>query len=437
MIRTVLLLFIAFLTFASCNSLKDGLGRKSPHERYARMLQESKLENTALGSEWIAAASRALVSPVSIQLPYREKGYVEADDPTSSGFVFSLKRGEVVVVELTMIPENSLNVFLDLWRSAGAGEPDLLESADTSSSALRHEVKEDGNYILRIQPELLRAFEYTLTIRTEPSLAFPVDLRHNPRVQSYWGADRDGGARRHEGIDIFASKGTPAIAIAEGRVSRVNENVLGGKVVFMRPGGSNVSIYYAHLDSQLVREGQRVEIGDTIGLIGNTGNARTTPPHLHLGIYAAGGAIDPFPFVNYNRPLPGNFSVEKDILNSMVRNTSAANFEYVSTTALHRVPIQPNSAMKVIAATEKTYRVELPGGSTGLINKNHISKGTIRKLTLRDSTRLLDQPHPNAAAKLEIQPGTTVDLIGHHGNFHYVKTDKAEGWITMPRQTPH
>jgi murein DD-endopeptidase MepM/ murein hydrolase activator NlpD len=72
------------------------------------------------------------------------------------------------------------------------------------------------------------------------------------------------------------------IAAANGRISSVTENNLGGKVMFMRPAGKDFTLYYAHLDEQLVSEGQDVRTGDTIGLVGNTGNARTTPPTYTL-----------------------------------------------------------------------------------------------------------------------------------------------------------
>ena len=57
-------------------------------------------------------------------------------------------------------------------------------------------------------------------------------------------------------------------------------------------------LYYAHLDQQLVSPGERVNAGEIVGTVGNTGNARTTAPHLHFGIYAVGrGAIDPYWFI--------------------------------------------------------------------------------------------------------------------------------------------
>ncbi|MBU6121699.1 M23 family metallopeptidase [Hymenobacter siberiensis] len=150
-----------------------------------------------------------------------------------------------------------------------------------------------------MQPELLSAGRYTLRLRREPSLSiFPVLGRRDAAAGSFWGADRDGGARRHEGIDIFAPRGTPAVAATAGYISRTGETPLGGRVVWLADAEHGEHLYYAHLDKQLVVPGQHVRAGDTLGLVGNTGNARTTVPHLHFGIYRSGqGALDPLPFV--------------------------------------------------------------------------------------------------------------------------------------------
>ncbi|MEM6327048.1 MAG: M23 family metallopeptidase [Bacteroidota bacterium] len=110
-----------------------------------------------------------------------------------------------------------------------------------------------------------------------------------------WGAARSGG-RRHEGIDIFAPRGTPVVSATEGVVSRVGGNVLGGTVVGVVGPGREWH-YYAHLDAHApdLAEGQRVAPGDTLGFVGATGNAVGTPPHLHYGIYRVGGAVNPYP----------------------------------------------------------------------------------------------------------------------------------------------
>lgn len=115
------------------------------------------------------------------------------------------------------------------------------------------------------------------------------------RLRDSWGAARSDG-RSHEGIDIFAPRGTPVVAATRGIVSRVGANVLGGRVVWVMGPGRQMH-YYAHLDRiGDVRPGDIVQAGDVLGTVGTTGNARGTPPHLHYGIYA-NGAINPYPLL--------------------------------------------------------------------------------------------------------------------------------------------
>ena len=127
-------------------------------------------------------------------------------------------------------------------------------------------------------------------------MTFPVQGGQSRGIGSPFGAERGGGLRRHRGVDLFAPRGTPVLAAADGRVWRVGWDPLGGRVIWQRDPKHGAWLYYAHLDRQLVRFGQRVSAGDVIGLVGNTGNARTTPPHLHFGVYAP-GAIDPAPLL--------------------------------------------------------------------------------------------------------------------------------------------
>ncbi len=86
-------------------------------------------------------------------------------------------------------------------------------------------------------------------------------------------------------------------ATTEGIVLRRDHTSLGGNVVWiLGPGGQRH--YYAHLDSfAYVSIGQRIQAGTVLGYVGNTGNAKTTPPHLHYGIYGNAGAINPFPLL--------------------------------------------------------------------------------------------------------------------------------------------
>src|SRR5690606_6111484 len=137
-------------------------------------------------------------------------------------------------------------------------------------------------------------------------LAFPVFEKDDAAVQSFFGAPRDGGQRTHHGVDIFAPRGTAVLAVADGTVARTGDTPLGGLHVWQRSASQGHRYYYAHLDSISVKRGDRVDAGDEIGTIGNTGNARLTPPHLHFGVYATfKGPVDPLPLIslsNTNRP---------------------------------------------------------------------------------------------------------------------------------------
>lgn len=126
-------------------------------------------------------------------------------------------------------------------------------------------------------------------------LVFPVAGKHN--IGSFWGDERDGGRRRHRGIDIFASKGTPVVAMTDGIIIAKGNTPRGGKTVWLQSATKPWTFYYAHLGQHKVKSGQFVRKGQVIGTVGNTGNARTTPPHLHFGIYTWAGAINPLPHV--------------------------------------------------------------------------------------------------------------------------------------------
>ena len=159
-------------------------------------------------------------------------------------------------------------------------------------------MRRDGTYILRIQPELLRGGTLQIGQTTTAALLFPVQGRTSDAVQSFFLDPRDNNTRDHHGIDIFAPRHTPVLAAADGFVTSVGTNRLGGNVVWVFDPERGQSHYYAHLEKQAVSAGERVAAGDVVGYVGNTGNARTTPPHLHFGIYSRGeGPLDPLPFV--------------------------------------------------------------------------------------------------------------------------------------------
>lgn len=155
--------------------------------------------------------------------------------------------------------------------------------------------------------EKVRGFfdEITLPIKTfklslqEPDteVFMPVYAKKVSGVANTWQAPRD-GVRTHDGQDIFATRGTPIFSGTTGYVRRVGINELGGNHVMITGKGGR-RYYYAHLDrfADGIRVGQWVTADTVLGFVGNTGNAITTPPHLHFGIYSGRDALNPLPLL--------------------------------------------------------------------------------------------------------------------------------------------
>ncbi len=104
-----------------------------------------------------------------------------------------------------------------------------------------------------------------------------------------WHFPRPGG-RLHLGNDLFAPAGTPVLAPVSGELEQVN-GTLGG-LQFWLQGDDGHRYIGTHLQS-FGLDG-RVQAGDIVGYVGNTGNARTTPPHLHFEIAVNGIEINPY-----------------------------------------------------------------------------------------------------------------------------------------------
>ena len=95
---------------------------------------------------------------------------------------------------------------------------------------------------------------------------------------------------RHMGLDLRGFQGDTVVAAARGIVEVVAPFLLAGNVVYLNHGGGVVSGYF-HLSRQLVAEGDTVEAGDPVGLVGATG--RVTGPHLHWVVRYGNVSVDP------------------------------------------------------------------------------------------------------------------------------------------------
>ena len=122
-------------------------------------------------------------------------------------------------------------------------------------------------------------------------------------------AERDGGARLHEAIDIMAPKGTSVVAAAPGTIERIYQSETGGNSLYVRSNDKETIFYYAHLDKYApgLKEGQKVRRGQRVGSVGTTGNAAPDAPHLHFAImrttkdaqwWEPTNAINPYPYLS-------------------------------------------------------------------------------------------------------------------------------------------
>ncbi len=406
-----------------------------PHEAYAHGLEKAGLAETALGRAWIEASERAMAESVAVSLPFREVVFLDPAAPSALSYRFSLERGQQLAVDLRPQPGDTTRVFADLFivDEDTTRPPRHTFSPADSLRQFTYNVKRTGDYLLRLQPELLRGGRYTVTVQTDASLFFPVVGTDSRAIRSYFGDSRDGGKRSHRGVDIFAPKRTPVVAAAEGMVTRVYERGLGGKVVWLSDGRGH-RLYYAHLDTQLVRPNTRVHVGDTLGLIGNTGNAINTPSHLHFSVYTSGGAVDPFPFVHQPRERPPAVRADTTRLGQLAR-TAALKVNLQSTPEGTGPPLQElphHTALRLLGSAGAWHRVRLPGGLTGYVPARHVEPldRPLETLALETGRLVRAEATPNAPAIDSLSAGSPVELLALNGRFRYVQTSRnSTGWI--------
>jgi lipoprotein-anchoring transpeptidase ErfK/SrfK len=126
--------------------------------------------------------------------------------------------------------------------------------------------------------------------------------------------ERRGGNRPHEALDILAPRGTPVLAVDDGRIVKLFNSVPGGLTIYQFDPSENLAYYYAHLEGYAtgVAEKKQVKRGDVIGYVGATGNANPATPHLHFAIFELGPekrwwkgtAINPYPLLTAQRAGP-------------------------------------------------------------------------------------------------------------------------------------
>ena len=140
------------------------------------------------------------------------------------------------------------------------------------------------------------------------SRALIIPIAGVPRSKLRDTFDERRGTSRHEAIDIAAPRGTPVLAVGDGRIVKLFESVPGGHTVYQFDPDVKFAYYYAHLDAYAagLKEGMPVKRGEVIGYVGTSGNAPPDAPHLHFAIFRLGPerhwwqgtAVNPYAFLN-------------------------------------------------------------------------------------------------------------------------------------------
>jgi murein DD-endopeptidase MepM/ murein hydrolase activator NlpD len=403
----------------------------SPHEQYADALRAAPLAGTALSQDWLRAADAALAQPLSVTLPLRESAYFPADHPAAIAYRFELKRGRRLDVQVTFDSLETAQLFVDLFEENGAEPPERVASL-TEGNTLTYEVRRDGSFLLRVQPELLRGGRYEIIQRTVASLMFPVSGLTARAVQSEFGAARDAGRREHEGIDIFAPRNTPVVAVVDGTAAP-GTNTLGGNVVWLRDRRASRSFYYAHLTRSAFEDPTAVHAGDIVGYVGNTGNARSTAPHLHFGIYER-GAIDPLPFLQADDEVPSPNTRGTDTLGALVRTTPSRTSlaAGIERSFAARSQLDRGSVARVLGVSGARMRVLLPDQSSGYLDQSAVTvaREAMRQQRLIAGAIVRDHPVVRAPIVHTVAQPITVDVLGQFDGFDLIRLESgALGWV--------
>ena len=148
-----------------------------------------------------------------------------------------------------------------------------------------------GCGIVKTAPSAARQVKFD---ETDRRLVWPLPVVTTARMVSYYGERTDplnGMQAFHTGVDLDGETGTPIHAAGAGRVSFSGRRS-GYGLLLIIDHSNGLTTYYAHCSRLLLRQGDRVNRGQVIALMGNTG--RTTGSHLHFETRKHGRHFDPF-----------------------------------------------------------------------------------------------------------------------------------------------
>jgi len=196
------------------------------------------------------------------------------------------------------------DTWWDIARAAGVSMPSVLDANGTNEDRIIH----PGQRIclpLGASTSATGAATSTASssqsVRTASTTLQALPMQGPCWFSDSWGAPR-GNGRRHEGVDLFAASRSHVYAVVDGTLTRRAWDQPGRRAGnawwLTATDGSGTYYFYAHLADFApgLSVGDRVDAGEIIGFMGNTGNSAF--PHLHFEIHPNGGrAINPYPTV--------------------------------------------------------------------------------------------------------------------------------------------
>ena len=482
-LRAMLLpLIVVLLVVTSCAEEEDWIQLDAPraHADYSGALGHYGLLETSAGADWWEASERAFVESTRVLAPFLETAYLDPLQPGALAYEVPATHGQRIDISIeSTIAELFVDVFpLESEQSSRQVStnpqlPEPIHSWYGEPDVFSFEPAESGRYLVRIQPPLFHGGELTVSIIADAALDWPVPGVDRTRIWSFFGDARAGGARVHHGLDIFAPRGTPLVAVSPSRVMRVGERERGGNIVTLEDAERGLRIYYAHLDQQLVEQGTLAEPGDVVGTMGNTGNAITTPPHLHIGIYAGSWRrpVDPWYFFvapeqNPVAPQPADSghgewvqvvsplapvrypAARSGVIQSPARfdgwGEPVDQQQIAPTTQIRGAsvsePLPPGTPVRFTGARRDYYRIKLPDHRIGYLPRDGVADlaEPVQVITVSDTLAARSRPDATSDIVAEYRPGEEVAVLALHDNRYglVLRRNGRAAWVELAELAP-
>ena len=404
-------------------------------QQLVRELTDDSTYPLSLIDDWEWQAQRSLNEPLPLLLPYAEGWLALPDKSQAVTFTVLAREGRILEVNTQRDPTAQGGLVVELF-DLDDDHMRPVASIGPTDNQLRWPVLNSGTYRIRVQSALGSAGAFAVALDERFAFDFPVDTDAAEPVRSFFGMPRDGGKREHHGIDIFAPRNTPVVAAADGYVSRVGTSKRGGLHIWQRAsdesGKAIGTLYYAHLEDTFVTAGTWVDRGTPIGSVGNSGNAISTPPHLHFGLYQRfKGPLDPLPLTGpAQRPRvstssghrwPVWVSINRESVN--VRAGPGTEFTVLET-------VGRDELVQVEAATDGWLRVRTGNGETGFLSAALVGAIQSQTLVVVEESKVQATPESSSATLVILQAEQSIRLLGRYGPARYIETDTGlRGWI--------